>query len=262
MKVHLSVGFSYILVLGLFFQANRELSAQSTPSQPQSGNPATLLSGIAVAFSDGKAVQNIQLTGTATWYAGGEDSGSVTLTAAADGSSQMQLSLASKGQWSESQSAIDIPMTCGWVGNDGVQYAGNLFNCMRPVVWFLPQLFLASAVNSSSITMVDKGVGPVGSAGNYRDLQCSFATSSSSDSVLQILTTASSVDIGVDQSSLLPSILAYEVQPDDGQDVLIPIEIHFSHFIQIDGVQVPSVIQRYVNGALQLEIQISAAQIS
>ena len=72
-------------------------AAQGTASQGMNaGNVTNLLS---MAFSGGQVVQGVQLSGTAIWNAGGqEDIGTVTLTASSDGSTQMQIDLASAGQ--------------------------------------------------------------------------------------------------------------------------------------------------------------------
>jgi hypothetical protein len=61
----------------------------------------------------------------------------------------------------------------------------------------------------------------------------------------------------------LPAVLAYTVHPDNGaQGVTIAIEVHYSDYRTVNGVQVPFLIQRYVNGSLQLEISVSSAQIN
>jgi hypothetical protein len=57
-------------------------------------------------------------------------------------------------------------------------------------------------------------------------------------------------------------VLAYSIHPDNGAPVAIAIEVHYSDYHAVNGVQIPFLIQRYVNGALQLEIQVSSAQIN
>ncbi len=57
-------------------------------------------------------------------------------------------------------------------------------------------------------------------------------------------------------------VLAYSVQPDKGPATKIAIEIRYSDYRAVNGATIPFHIQRYVNGSLQLDIQISSAQIS
>jgi hypothetical protein len=70
------------------------------------------------------------------------------------------------------------------------------------------------------------------------------------------------MDLGLDPTTLLPAVLAYTVRPDNGAQTQIAIEIHYSSYQSVNGVQVPFHIQRYVNGALQLDILISSAQVN
>jgi hypothetical protein len=72
----------------------------------------------------------------------------------------------------------------------------------------------------------------------------------------------SKTDIYLNPTSLLPAVLAYSVRPDNGAPTAIAIEVHYSNYRTVNGIQIPFTIQRYVNGALQLEIQVSAAQIN
>jgi hypothetical protein len=72
----------------------------------------------------------------------------------------------------------------------------------------------------------------------------------------------STTDLGLDPTTLLPTVLAYTVCPDNGAQVKIAIEIHYSNYQPVDGVQVPFHIQRFVNGSLQLDILINSAQIN
>lgn len=221
---------------------------------------SALLEQVVAAFSP-HPVTSIRMTGIASWHSGGStDSGSATLLASVDGSSQIQLSLASKGLWIESQSAVSPTMICGWQGNDGVQHSGNLVNCIRPTIWFFPSMLLQSLNSRQAISAIDLGLGPVGETGTYRHLNLAFSTFP--NQVLEITGAANPVDLGFDPNTLLPAVLAYDVLPDSGGDVLIPIEVHFSNYNLVDGVQVPFLIQRYVNGSLQLEIQVSSAQVN
>jgi hypothetical protein len=221
---------------------------------------APVVSQVVAAFS-AQTVSSVQISGTATWYAGGlTDAGNALLTANSNGSAQMQLSLNSKGQWTESQTAVGTSMSCGWIGNDAVQHTGNLINCLRPVVWFIPPIFLQSLTLTSTISVTDLGVGPIASAGSYRHLHCFFSTFP--DPVTESAAAENPVEIGVDPNTFFPAVVSYQVQPDNGANVLIPIEIRLSNYNQVNGVQVPYLIQRYVNGALQVSIQVTSVQVN
>jgi len=73
---------------------------------------------------------------------------------------------------------------------------------------------------------------------------------------------ASTTDLGLDTASQLPSVLRYHVQPENRSQTPISIEIRYSNYASVDGVQIPMTIQKYVNGSLQLDIAVSSAQIN
>jgi len=103
---------------------------QATPG----ANPNSTLGQLAAAFSGGQVVQQIQLTGTATWTAGSlVDSGTAALTASTTGSSQMQLNLASTGQRTETQTGTGSSAVCQWAGSDGVAHQLSVESCASTV---------------------------------------------------------------------------------------------------------------------------------
>jgi hypothetical protein len=228
----------------------------------QQANASAILNLIGNVFSAGKPINQIQLTGSATWHAGSlEDSGTATLTASSTGAAQMQLSLAKKGSWTESQSDIGPAMICQWAGNDGTAHTGDAMNCLKPTVWFVPTISLQRTAIPTGVGIADLGMGIVGS-GTYRHLQSQAVLSSLPSKLLSPSVEASTTDVGFDPNTFLPSVLHYQVHPDSGAQVNIPIEIHYSDYQKVDGAELPFLIQRYVNGSLQLEIHVSSAHIS
>jgi hypothetical protein len=208
------------------------------------------------------SVSQVQLTGDATWYSGEiQDSGTVALTASASGANQMQLSLTSKGQWTEFQSAIGPSMDCGWAGTDGIQHAGDFVNCQHPTIWFLPGISLQASTIPAAVKVSDLGI-ETGGPEAYRHLQNQLVLTGLPQDIQSRAASVNTADIDVDPQTFLPCTLAYQVFPDDGSNTLIPIEIVYSNYQQVDGIQIPFLIQRYVNGSLQLEIHVSSAQIS
>jgi hypothetical protein len=234
--------------------------AQSTNAQP--ANASVILNRSANTFSSSKVIHQVQLTGSANWTGGSlEDSGTVTLTATATGSASMELYLAKKGLWTESQSDLNEIMSCQWLGSDQRAHDGDSMNCLKPAVWFLPSLSLQPTAIPQGVGVSDLGEGTVGS-GTYRHLQVQAVLASMPKKLLQRSVQASTIDIGLDPSTLLPSVLRYQVYPDNGTQVNVPIEIRYSDYRQVDDVQIPFLIQRYINGSLQLEIHVNSAQIS
>ena len=239
--------------------------AQGTTTQgASSGNVLGLLS---TTFSGGNPVQQVQLSGNAIWYAGSlEDTGTVTLTASAGGSSQMQLLLAATGQRTETQTGTGLNTSCQWAGADGVAHQVDFGNCWKSAQWFLPALSLYPASLPSNLSIVDLGMNMISTTGSdtnvYRHLQSQLVISSLPSNVAAIVAQNNTADLGLNPASLLPTIYAYSVHPDNGAQTLIAIEIHYSDYHTVNGVKIPFTIQRYVNGALQLHISVNSAQIN
>lgn len=207
-------------------------------------------------------VTNVTLTGTADWYAGSlHDTGTATLTASSDGTSQVQLSLDKGGPRTETQSATGPSMKCQWSGADAKIHQKDYFNCLKPAVWFLPSLSLQSTAIPTSITVADLGTEST-PEGNRRHLQAQFSpTAFAGDTNALAQLPSSSMDIEIDPNSSLPVALRYKVRPDSGADVKIPILVKFSDYRNINGVEIPYRIERYVNGTLQLQITLQSSQI-
>ena len=250
------LSLTWAMALGLL---TLPVAAQTSNIQ---ANASAILSQAANAFSTGKPVSQVQLTGSANWYAGSlKDSGTATLTASSTGAAQMQLSLAKKGSWTEAQTGIGSDMACQWAGTDGVANQGDLMNCLRSTVWFLPSISLQPGTIPTGVGVTDLGTGTVG-PGTYRHLQSQMVLANMPNRLLSRSVEASTTDIGIDPNTLLPSVLCYQVHPDNGAQINIPIEVRYSDYRKVNGAEIPFLIQRYVNGSLQLEIQISSVQVS
>ena len=230
----------------------------------QGASSSNVLGQLSTAFSGAKVIQQIQLTGNATWHVGPvEDSGTATLTASSNGTSLMQLALASAGDRTESQAGSGLGASCQWAGADGVAHAIQSGACWRPALWFLPAFSFQPSLLPRELTVADLGIGTVGTSDTLlRHLQSQLLMSGASASVTADVAKWSKTDIYLNPTSLLPAVLAYSVRPDNGAPTAIAIEVHYSNYRTVNGIQIPFTIQRYVNGALQLEIQVSAAQIN
>ncbi len=129
--------------------------------------------------------------------------------------------------------------------------------------WFSRPRFLQPSLLPGDVGTVDLGLSTIGSdATIYRHLQGQVAFSGLSNSTNTAITQQSTTDIGLDPTSFLPTVPAYSVHPDNGAQTPIAIKIHYSNYQVVNGVRIPFHIQRYVNGSLQLDVLVSAAQVN
>lgn len=250
-----------LLIFALYGIASQPAAAQAATT---GGTSSSLLAELSSAISGSKPVQQVQLSGNATWYTGGsQGSGTVTLVASAGGSWQMQLVVSSIGQRTESQTGAGSNADCQWRGADGVAHEIDPDNCWRPTLWFFPAISLQPSQLSSYLVAVDLGTGPVGSSANiYRHLQSQLLFTGLPSTMATDIAKQSTTNLGLDPTSLFPAVLAYSVRPDSGASTPIAMEIHYSDYRAVNGTQIPFHIQRYVNGYLQLDILLNSAQVN
>jgi hypothetical protein len=255
---------SFCFFLGISLVSFSSASGLGQDTAPQGVSAANLLAQLSAVFSNSNVMQQVELSGSATWHAGSlEDTGTVTLTASTNGSSQMQLELARTGQKTETQTGTGYSAYCQWAGADGVAHTADLGNCWKPSVWFFPAISLQPSLLPSYLNAVDLGTGRVGSSENiYRHLQSQLVFPNFTSQMSENFAGQSTTDLGLDPTTLLPAVLAYSVHPDNGNPAKIAIEIRYSDYRAVDGVQVPFHIERYINGSLQLDILISSAHIN
>jgi hypothetical protein len=251
------IGISLSVVLCSQAPAQTDVASQT--------DATTLLQQTAASFSRGTPIHQIQLTGSADWHAGGlEDSGSATLTASAVGNAQVQLNLGTSGPRTESQSGTGSSQACNWAARDAVAHAVDQMSCWKPLIWFLPSISMQPSLLPAAARFTDDGSTAIGLGDEtvYRHLQASLTLSDIPSAVANDTAQQSNTDIGIDPKTFLPAVLAYTLPASNSTDRPIAVEVHFSNYKTVQGVQIPFTIQRYINGSLQLEITVSDAQIS
>jgi len=72
----------------------------------------------------------------------------------------------------------------------------------------------------------------------------------------------SQTDVFLDAVSLLPIFLDFNIHPENNALLDMPVEIRFSDYRAVNGVQVPFHIQRYLNNTLILDIELQTVTVS
>lgn len=225
-------------------------------------NAGPALAKLNQVVTAGQVINSVVFQGTANWYSGSlEDSGPVTLTASSSGASQMQISLSSQGVRTEAQSGQGSSQSCTWTGANGISHAVTLGNCWKPFVFFLPALSLQTGRTAASLGVADMGTGTL-NATSYRHLQSQLVFSDTPTGITTDVMQSSTTDLWLDPVSVLPAALTYKIQPDSGSSTPISIEVRYSNYTLVQGIQIPFRIQRYINGSLQLDITVGNAQIN
>src|SRR6266571_2906296 len=210
------------------------------------------------ALAGTTSLADVTLTGTARRIAGSDDeTGTAVLKALATGEARMDFSFPS-GQRSEVRTnSNDLPAGT-WTGPDGKVHPQSEHNLMTDSSWFFPALTLAKLVASQAAVITSAGqdfkggssVAHLTATQQFPDVPADLAP---------LMQHVSQMDLFLDAKTLLPAVLDFNAHPDDNMLLDIPIEVRFSDYRAVNGVQVPFHIQRYLNNSLILDIQLQTA---
>jgi hypothetical protein len=203
------------------------------------------------------------MTGTAHWTAGStKDSGPAKLTAKITGENVAEFDL-SNGTRIEKQSALTEDRTCTWSGKDGVVHNAASSNCWTATVWFLPHVALQSTGLPSALSAQSPGI-DAGKTSNSAQLrhQLTIAPGATKPEVTALIRSWSTTNLTLDPATYLPSILKYNIHPDNNSSVDLQVEVRYSNYKSVSGVQLPMHIERHINGSLQVSIDITSAVVN
>jgi hypothetical protein len=232
---------------------------QTTTPSPQG---ATVLLESLGAMLGRASLSDLTLTGTANRIAGSDDeTGTAVLKVLATGQSRMDFTLPS-GQSSEIRSIDSNGNQEGvWIGPNGVSHAIPLHNLMTSTAWFQPALALGGIVSSKNYTVSYSG--PDTKDGiSVTHLTVTQAFPSAPTDITALMEHLSQMDMFLDTTTHLPVAMDFNIHPDNNALLDIPVEIRYSDYTAVNGVQVPFHIQKYLNNSLALDIQIQGATLN
>jgi hypothetical protein len=213
------------------------------------------------ALTGGTAVSDVTLTGNATWIAGSDlETGSANLQAKGTGESRVDLNL-SDGTRTEIRNDTGSYPQGASVINGGDQQAWPAHNCWINASWFFPALsFLNTAADPSLIFSYigeeNRGGAKVEHLQVYRYLAAQRPAS------ISLTQRVSTTDFYLDSSSLLPVAVTFNTHASDDAFTNIALEIDFSKYRQVGGVQVPFHIQKLVWGGLAVDITVQTVALN
>jgi hypothetical protein len=248
-------GFGVPLIL-LFVSV---VSAQNPQSDPQ----ALSLAGQAViALTNGIAVSDVTLTGNVTWIAGSDDEmGTATMQAKGTGESRVDLSL-SGGTRTEIRNDIasNFPQGAS-IQNGGAQQDWAMHNCWINASWFYPALSFLHATSDPSLIFSYVGQESRGGA-SVQHLRVYRYLTLKNPAFVALTQKVSTADFYLNAVSLLPVALVFNTHPDDDAGTNISIEIEFSGYQMVNGVQIPLHVKKLISGGLALDLVATSANVN
>ncbi len=229
--------------------------------QVDSKTPAgPVLDILSSAFSSRQQIASVGLTADAHWFAGGLNAdGTATIAADSSGRAELSIAFSGGGDRTESQTRIGSVARCKWSGSDGVVHSSRPYACLQPLLWCLPSLSLQTPSMPANVSVVDLGPEQM-NGGSYTHLRLQSTPSADSDTNAPVVL-ANFADLWIDSVTHLPAILRYRLPSDRGGPVVSVIEVRYEDYRLIRGAQVPFRIERLVNNAPNLTLQIRTATI-
>ena len=222
--------------------------------------PSTLLQQSLTAQVGNTSISDVTLTGTARRIAGSDDeSGTVALKALSGGTNRIDLSLSS-GPRSEIRSISTSGPSGSWSGPDGVAHAMAYHNVVTDN-GLLPLFTISSILSNANsvLTLIGPETRNGQSVIHFTAVQQFPSLTGDGAALLQHL---SKMDIYLDATTNLPASIIYNIHPDNNALLDIPVELHFSDYRAVNGVQVPFHIQKFLNNSLLLDLQFQTAALN
>lgn len=246
-----------IVVIGLPFQLPL-LAQQSVAIDPQ---PGSFVQISAASLTRGVSIADITLTGTAHRFDGSMDeTGTVVFKALATGEASTEFSYPS-GTRSEVRANSSQGPVGTWSKADGTSGATPLHNLLVDSGWFSPTLMLSRLSASGDVLVSSIGL-ETRSGVAVHHLSVSTQFPNLPPRVSADLQRLSQVQLYLDASTSLPVSVSFSTHPDSDGGRDIPVELQFSDYQVVNGVQIPFRIQKYVNGGLNLDLQLQKADLN
>jgi hypothetical protein len=251
---------AFAIILTLLLSTPGLSFAQQAMTTTTAPSAATLLAEAAAALSGSVTVSDVTLTGTVQSTAGSDtETGTVSMKAMAPGESRLDLTLSASSH-SEIRTFDDNGNLVGaWSGSDGVQHPIAFHNMLTDSSWFFPALTLSRIV--ADTTTVGTYVGQETLNG-----QSVFHVSVLRPPAVSRATAAAEhftqMELYLDPTTFLPVALSFNTHPDDNALLDIPMQILFSNYQVVSGVQIPFHVQRFFNNSLLLDMQLQSAVLN
>jgi len=234
-----------------------------SPSPTANANSAqalAVLQGALVALGGRSVLSDVTLTGNVQRIAGSDDeSGTFTYKALRTGGNRYDFSFPSGAR-----SEIRPPVTAGvegtWSGPEG--RSGPIANhdlIADPGIFPTFVVFGLDGLNPGQ-TFVVTFVGLETRNGlSVYHLSAYQQFPQMSDAAVMFAQHLTQTELYLDPATFLPVAIHFYTHPDDNALVDAPVELVFSSYRSVGGVQVPFHVQKYVNNSLVLDLQIQSA---
>ena len=146
-------------------------------------------------------------------------------------------------------------------GTNGVSHPVAAHNCRVGEIWFFPALSFATKLSDPNLVVAYVDAETKNGV-SVQHLKYSLLMPTLPAGPSSVYSQLSTTHVYLNSSSHLPIAIAFNVHPDNNMLVDIPVEVDFSDYQTVEGVQVPFHIQKYLNGSLLLDLTVQNAVVN
>lgn len=148
-----------------------------------------------------------------------------------------------------------------WVDPQGASHAIAYHNMTTEPFWFFPVMIVQDALSGENNVVASYvGAGTFnGAAVHHLRLVAVPPGAASAPGLIEAL---SQTELYLDPGTLLPVGLTYRDHPDGTLTVDIPVEVLFSAYLAMNGVEVPTQIEQLRSNSVTLDLQVQSVAIN
>ncbi len=247
--------FSAVLLLWIALTFNG-LHAQTQSTQP---NPQLVLQSSLRVLAGTVSVTDTKLLAAVNYTAGSDvETGTAELEASGFDELLSVLTLPSG-----TQTLVRQGMAEALTGADGQVQIAALHNSLYPAPWFMPALLVQGWLLPANNVTLGSATNEVRNGQNVIHIDAYRLPVGQLDALTgSYLVQASTADLYLDATTLLPLYLDFTLHPDNDELINFPVTIAFLSYSSVNGVQVPFHIQRFLQRSLLLDLTLSSAAIN
>jgi hypothetical protein len=235
--------------------------SQSQAAATSSSQAVTLLAQSLKALTGPTNVADVTLTGTVEWIAGSDDeTGAVTLKALASGEASLSAALPS-GTITEIHSSIANGPAANWTDKAGTLHVMAMHNCWTDAGWFFPT-FSSAFASSQNVQVAYVGQESLDGISVQHIRLNRIVPGDPTGAPSSLVSHLSQTELYFDAQSFLPVAVTFNIHPDNNGSLDIPVEVKYSDYRSVGGLQIPFRIQQFVQFGLHIDIQLANATIN
>ncbi len=239
-------------IAALFLLLASFASSQILQSNPQA---LSFASQSIAALTGGNTISDVTLTGSVTWSGGTTpQTGTATLLASGTGESRTNF-IFSAGTWTEIRDVSTGVALGQWIAQSGTSGMFASQNCATDAVWFFPVLGSLAVGPNVVLSYIGQ---EARNGATVQHIQ-SYIYQSNPPPVTPNQQQLSTMDFYLDAGTFLPLAVIFNAHPDNTAGTNLLVEVDFSNYQVMNGILVPTHIQRFSQGNLLADITVSGA---